>query len=102
MQQVLNTDAEDLATQSFPFRDKRLPELFFRYRARNFPETLSPDEAALWQEHCHQRLNNADAGGTLTIAAMREEVAKLKPDIPAEKQAVLESALAWAEAAASG
>ena len=102
MQQVLSTDAEDLATQSFPFRDKRLPELFFRYRARNFPETLSPDEAALWQEHCHQRLNNADAGGTLTIAAMREEVAKLKPDLPLEKQAVLESALAWAEAAASG
>lgn len=36
--------------------DARLPELMFRARARNFPETLSTDELQRWEQHCYQRL----------------------------------------------
>ena len=45
-------DPAALGGQSFPFADQRLPELLFRYRARNFPHTLSDAEAAQWREHC--------------------------------------------------
>jgi exonuclease I len=28
--------------------------VFFRYRARNFPESLKFDERARWREHCRE------------------------------------------------
>lgn len=33
------------------FNDARLSELYFRYKARNWPESLNTDENALWQKH---------------------------------------------------
>ena len=36
-----------LATSPYAFRDPRLPELLFRYRARNWPESLTAGERAL-------------------------------------------------------
>jgi len=46
----------ELGTQTWSFDDKRLPEMLFRYRARNYPETLNEDELAQWMEHCRDRL----------------------------------------------
>jgi exodeoxyribonuclease-1 len=37
------------------FATTRLEELFFRYRARNFPDTLNDAEQARWQQHCQWR-----------------------------------------------
>jgi exodeoxyribonuclease-1 len=42
--------------------DKRLPEMLFRYRARNYPETLSANEQVQWLEHCRARLVDGDSG----------------------------------------
>jgi exodeoxyribonuclease I len=41
----------ELAHSRTGFDDERLEELVFRYRARNFPETLSPEEAERWEAH---------------------------------------------------
>ncbi|WP_296947170.1 exodeoxyribonuclease I [uncultured Massilia sp.] len=48
------------------FDDKRLGELVFRYRARNFPDTLSAEEAQAWEEHRAARLFDG-AGGARTV-----------------------------------
>lgn len=64
IEKIRNTAADSLAELTFTFDDQRLPELFFRYRARNWPETLSPDEQHRWQEHCHERLLH---GGSITL-----------------------------------
>src|SRR5690606_16128761 len=40
MQKIRLLAPEVLAQTDFPFKDARLPELLFRYRARNFPQTL--------------------------------------------------------------
>src|SRR3546814_11358957 len=45
-----------LGTRAFPFRDPRYPELLFRYRARNWPETLDADEHMRWQNFRQARL----------------------------------------------
>jgi len=37
------------------FRDPRLPELLFRYRARNHPRTLDAGERARWDDYRRQR-----------------------------------------------
>lgn len=56
MQTVRGTSPPDLARLDLPFRDKRLGTMLFRYRARNYPETLSAEETAQWQRYCRERL----------------------------------------------
>ena len=41
---------------SFGFRDARLPELLFRYRARNWRETLAQGERDRWDGYRRERL----------------------------------------------
>ncbi|MBW8723054.1 MAG: exodeoxyribonuclease I, partial [Polaromonas sp.] len=41
----------ELAHSRTGFDDDRLEELLFRYRARNFPETLSPEDTQRWEAH---------------------------------------------------
>ncbi len=93
MNDVQTCDGRTLSERSFPFTDKRLPELLFRYRGRNFPASLSPDEAALWQEFCHQRVHQADGGGSITASGCLARIAELRAqgDLSADKRAVLDS-----------
>lgn len=53
---------EQLAAQGKNLRDPRLQELLFRYRARNFPHTLSAEENTRWRWHCRQRLQGEVPG----------------------------------------
>ena len=50
-EKIRNTPAEKLAKTRFPVSDKRFTELFFRYRARNFPQSLTAEEQAKWLEY---------------------------------------------------
>jgi len=56
MRQILVLPPQDLAERSWDFRDKRLPLMLFRYRARNYPETLSAREREAWDEDRVRRL----------------------------------------------
>ena len=66
-------DGAQLAARRPAFGDARLNELFFRYRARNFPESLNAAEQAQWREHCAHRLHDG-AGGGLTLEAFFEQI----------------------------
>lgn len=44
------------------FEDARLEELFWRYRARNFPDSLSEGDRLRWREHCTARLLEGQGG----------------------------------------
>lgn len=46
---VRNADERQLADFHPEFDDERLAPLLLRYKARNFPSTLSDDEAAMWE-----------------------------------------------------
>ena len=56
LDEALSTPAELLGELELPFEDTRLPELFFRYRARNYPETLNAEEQEQWMTFRKQRL----------------------------------------------
>ena len=56
--QVRASVPAELGTRAFDFRDARLPELLFRYRARNWPDTLSALERERWDDYRRQRLAN--------------------------------------------
>jgi len=77
MNMIHDTDPQKLGTQSWSFVDKRLPEMLFRYRARNYPETLSADEQAQWLEHCHARLVDGESGH-FTFSDFHTEIEQLR------------------------
>lgn len=73
-EQVRLSDPEQLGKDAWPFDDERLPELLFRYRARNFPATLSEQEHERWQLFCQQRLTDPAFGAPLTLSQFNEAV----------------------------
>lgn len=56
MNMIQQASPEQLAGIELPLDDPRLPVLLFRFRARNFPHTLSVGEAERWKQHCQNRL----------------------------------------------
>ncbi|TVP53692.1 MAG: exodeoxyribonuclease I [Halomonadaceae bacterium] len=56
LEQVLATEPELLAEMEFTFQDQRLYTMVFRYRARNYPDTLTVDEQEQWETFRQQRL----------------------------------------------
>ncbi|MGZ5075788.1 MAG: exodeoxyribonuclease I [Methylobacter sp.] len=67
MLSVRETPPEQLANSVFKFTDDRLPEMLFRYRARNYPETLNSDELQKWNEFCVNRLTGLHAGAGIVL-----------------------------------
>ena len=98
--EVRSTTPEALGTRDFGFADTRLPELLFRYRARNWPQTLAPEEHQRWDEYRRQRLLEPTSGlSENTMATYAEEIAALRDDHVdnATKQALLDQLQAWGE-----
>lgn len=60
------------------FEDARLPEMVFRYRARNYPESLSSAEQERWREFCANRLSDKGLGGGLTLTEFYSLLAELE------------------------
>ncbi|TDR31715.1 exodeoxyribonuclease I [Hydromonas duriensis] len=65
-------DAQSIARAKPSFVDARLEELFWRYRARNFPHTLNAQEQNLWRQQCAQRVLHGAAGGLTAHAALAQ------------------------------
>lgn len=93
-EQVRRADPQHLAEATWPFDDERLPELLFRYRARNFAATLSEAEQARWRVFCQQRLNCPEYGAPNTLEQFEQAMAEVFAGVDAGQQAVL---LAWRE-----
>ena len=55
MSSVFSANAHVLSEQTFAFQDARLVEMLLRYRARNFPDSLSSDERQEWFEYCREK-----------------------------------------------
>ncbi len=83
-ERVRRADPATLARENWPFDDPRLPELLFRYRARNFAETLSAEERQRWMEFCRSRLTLPEFAAPNTLAgfdqALRELQGRASPD----------------------
>jgi exodeoxyribonuclease-1 len=74
MSRVRNSSPEQLRDNSFSFEDSRLPEMLFRYRARNYSDTLLTDEKLHWQEYCYQRLTDPQYGASITLEDYQEKI----------------------------
>lgn len=79
MERVHQVLPDQLDGRGWNFSDGRLPEMLFRYRARNYPETLGPEEQARWLEHCRARLLEGESGH-LSFTGFREELEQLRAE----------------------
>ncbi len=97
MKKVLATPAGKLGGQSWSFKDKRLPLMLFRYRARNYPDTLSVEEADQWKKDRKARLIESRDSSHFTLRDFRQEMAEareLKHSGP-EAHRILDQLEAW-------
>ncbi len=85
MHTIHDSDPFELGTQSWSFSDKRLPEMLFRYRARNYPETLSANEQEQWLEHCRARLVDGESGH-FSFTDFYAEIEQLRTEVQADDQ----------------
>ncbi|WP_343641759.1 exodeoxyribonuclease I [Roseateles sp.] len=92
--------ADRVAQGTVAFEDARLEEILFRYRARNFPDSLSGDEQARWEHHRAARLHLGE-GGAQTLEAFFErldELGQAAEDADDERaQEILSALYDWAE-----
>jgi len=59
----VHKDSPDLlSSKAYDFHDQRLPEMLFRYRARNYPEYLTPDEKVRWEDYRLERIEQFSPG----------------------------------------
>lgn len=89
-EQVRTADPAQLAQEQWPFDDERLPELLFRYRARNFPDTLNPQEQERWRIFCQKRLCAPEWGAPNTLDSFLEAAAQLTTTATSFQREVLD------------
>ncbi|MGB9992923.1 exodeoxyribonuclease I [Pseudoduganella rhizocola] len=85
-----------LATMAPHFQDDRLQELLFRYRARNFPDTLSEQEYEHWEQHRAARFFEG-AGGARTLDQLLGELDILAETADERGQDILSALSDYAE-----
>lgn len=78
MDRIRATPVENLAGLALNFQDNRLPEMLFRYRARNYPHTLNSSEQRRWHQHCKTVMTHPDVGSALTLQQFQEQVEQLQ------------------------
>ncbi|ANI17307.1 exodeoxyribonuclease I [Pseudomonas citronellolis] len=95
-EQVRQADPVRLGREQWPFDDPRLVELLFRYRARNFPETLSTAEQEQWWEFCRCRLMLDEYGAPNTLANFEVALAEQLENTGLQGRALLQEWQAYA------
>ncbi len=97
MQRIRATPPQGLAAIPQAFDDPRLPEMLFRYRARNWPATLSKGEAERWDAFRRWRLSDPQGGAGITLDAFRKVLAErmIDPALSPEQRAVLSELADW-------
>jgi len=94
---VRTTHAGKLAELHIHFDDPRLEEMLFRYRARNFPETLIDDEQERWKEYRREKLNDpAVSHRTLNQFLAEIESIQTAPDTIGSQLVLLEELVEYA------
>jgi exodeoxyribonuclease-1 len=101
---VRSTPPALLGQRDFGFRDARLPELLFRYRARNWPGTLSAGERERWDAYRRARLAPGSSLSEYSFESFDAELAALRDSHggDAARLALLDKLQQWRHALEAG
>ena len=97
LDQLRALSGTELAHARTGFDDPRLEELLFRYRARNFVDTLTPEEVERWEAHRVARLLEG-AGGVPNVESYFETIDSLSETVDERGEELLGALYEYAEA----
>ncbi len=94
---VLEAKPGHLQNLSGQFEDARLNELLFRYRARNWPQSLNQQERKTWADYCRQRLADNDGHLGINLKSFGQTLARLSIDdtLDDQQRALIDALLDW-------
>ncbi|HVI57697.1 MAG TPA: exodeoxyribonuclease I [Luteimonas sp.] len=94
---VRATPPPALGARDFGFQDPRLAELLFRYRARNWPDTLSQGERERWDDYRRHRLAEDSGLSEVTFEQFDAQVGALRAEHAGDgaRQALLDRLQDW-------
>ena len=87
-------DSAKLASLGTPFSDERLNSLLFRYRARHWPNDLSPAERDHWERYRRRRLIDDPELASIRLPEFRLQLRQLRAQSP-DASALLEQLETW-------
>ncbi|MEM7015927.1 MAG: exodeoxyribonuclease I [Pseudomonadota bacterium] len=80
MESIRKHPPEMLEQLELIYEDERIPEMLFRYKARNYPDSLSPTEQERWLSFRQYRLMEKVENGGLTLPEFRACLDELKAE----------------------
>lgn len=98
LNQLRELSPQELSVDRTGFDDARLQELVFRWRARNWPDSLTEQEQERWQLHCMAVLLDG-AGGARTVEQLFAQIDALSETVEDERaEEILGALYDYAEA----
>ena len=103
MRQIQTTPPDELANLKLSYDDSRIPEMLFRYRARNFPATLDDDSRHDWDAYRKLKFTEPEHGNRTfnQVEASIEEL-RISPEITGSQLAVLDDLESYLKKLKSG
>ena len=97
MKKILDVPPSKLSGHLWTFQDRRLSVMLLRYRARNFPETLSMKEAEVWEQDRCARLVQTDDPSYFTLNTFRLAMVEAREQNREDQKAqeILDQLDAW-------
>jgi len=99
MAEIRRCSKDELSNLDLAFDDERLEEMLFRYRCRNYPETLNEGESVVRQSYRKACLTGDVNGGRLTLMRYFEILDELiiKDGWTEKQQELLENLISYGE-----
>jgi exodeoxyribonuclease-1 len=94
---IRDAHPEALDDLQLGFQDRRLEEMLFRYRARNYLETLNSDEREKWEEYRKQKLLGPSNGVHLNFDMFAKAINEAAQTAPVEQHELLQELATYAE-----
>ncbi len=94
---IRDAHPEALDDLQLGFQDRRLEEMLFRYRARNYLETLNSDEREKWEEYRKQKLLGPSNGPNLNFDMFAKAINEAAQTAPVEQHELLQELATYAE-----
>ena len=103
MEKIHTTAPAMLGQQAWPFQDARLAEMLFRYRARNYPATLTLEENRRWQRERLARLKCPADDRQLNPESFKLEISAARQAHASDRRAqiILDQLESWGNAICS-
>ena len=88
-----NLSVEELKKFNPDLLDPRMEELVFRYKARNYPESLSKEENAKWLSFRYDKLSKGD----YSVDKYVEKLQKMADEASPRNQEILHELIEYAQ-----